>query len=234
MNIRVQSIFASLRGLAAVGALLVLSACAAPKIDISGPTTIRPVDPVAVQASRRASGGIYADAVAYRPLFEDRRARNIGDTLVVRIEERIDATQRNNSSASRTGSASLGIPLINKLPFAKGLGGTGLDANSANTFDSKGATGASNLLTGTIAVTVMEVLGNGNLIVAGEKQLGTNQETERIRFSGVVNPASIVGANTVSSTQVADARIEYRGEGAIDSAQTAGWLTRFFFSFLPI
>jgi len=234
MTIRVQSLFTSLRGLLAIGALMLLSACGAPKIDISGPTTIRPVDPVAVQASRRASGGIYADAVAFRPLFEDRRARNVGDTLVVKIEERIDATQKNNSSASRNGSSKLGIPLINNLPFAKSLGGTSLNANSNNSYDSKGATGASNLLTGTIAVTVMEVLGNGNLIVAGEKQLGTNQEMERIRFSGVVNPASIIGANTVSSTQVADARIEYRGEGAIDSAQTAGWLTRFFFSFLPI
>ena len=234
MTIRVQSLFTSLRGLLAIGALLLLSACGAPKIDISGPTTIRPVDPVAVQASRRASGGIYADAVAFRPLFEDRRARNVGDTLVVKIEERIDATQKNNSSASRNGSSKLGIPLINNLPFARSLGGTSLGASSNNSYDSKGATGASNLLTGTIAVTVMEVLGNGNLIVAGEKQLGTNQEMERIRFSGVVNPASIIGANTVSSTQVADARIEYRGEGAIDSAQTAGWLTRFFFSFLPI
>ncbi len=232
MNFLSQSVSVVSR-IGAAALVVLLAACAAPKVDISGPTTVRPADPVAVAASRRPTGGIYADAVAYRPLFEDRRARNVGDTLVVRIEERIDASQRNNTSAERAGSSSLGIPLISNLPFGGAVRGTSLSASSNNTFDSKGATGASNLLTGTIAVTVMEVLGNGNMVVAGEKQLGTNQETERIRFSGVVNPASIVGSNTVSSTQVADARIEYRGDGAIDSAQTAGWLTRFFFSFLP-
>ncbi len=53
-----------------------------------------------------------------------------------------------------------------------------------------------------------------------------------MRFAGVVNPATI-STNTVSSTQVADARLEYRGNGYIDEAQTMGWLARFFLTFLP-
>lgn len=211
-----------------------LGACAVPQVDIApGPTTARPADPVALSAARRPTGGIYASAPAYRPLFEDVRARDVGDTIVVKLEERINSTQSNNTSAQRTTSASASVPLLNTLPGAGLLRGFGLDSASDNKFNAKGATGASNVLSGTVAVTVTEVLPNGNLKVSGEKQIGTNRETERVRFSGVINPTNIVGGNTVSSTQVADARIEYRGQGAIDDAQTVGWLSRFFFSFLP-
>ena len=79
---------------------------------------------------------------------------------------------------------------------------------------------------------MIEVLPNGNLLVSGEKQIGINQGSEFVRFSGIVSPATVTAANTVSSTQVADARLEYRGNGYIDEAQTMGWLARFFLSFL--
>jgi hypothetical protein len=72
------------------------------------------------------------------------------------------------------------------------------------------------------------VLPNGNLLVSGEKQIAINQGNEFIRFSGIVNPVSVTGANTVQSTQVADARIEYRANGYIDETQQMGWLQRFF------
>ena len=83
-------------------------------------------------------------------------------------------------------------------------------------------------------MTVVEVLPNGNLVVAGEKQVGINQNLESLKFAGVVNPATILPGNSVSSTQVADARMQVRGRGDIDKTQTTGWLTRFFLSFLPI
>ncbi|MBU3748783.1 MAG: flagellar basal body L-ring protein FlgH, partial [Burkholderiaceae bacterium] len=85
----------------------------------------------------------------------------------------------------------------------------------------------------TITTTVMEVLPNGNLRIAGEKQIGTNREVERLRFYGVVAPVTIRNGNRVQSSQVADARIEYVGNGSIDSAQVMGWLSRFFLSALP-
>jgi flagellar L-ring protein precursor FlgH len=81
------------------------------------------------------------------------------------------------------------------------------------------------------------VLENGNLQVSGEKIVGINNSDEFIRFSGVVNPTTIAAANTVQSTQVADARIEYRNGGAmgevVNDAQTLGFLGRFFMSVLP-
>jgi flagellar L-ring protein precursor FlgH len=78
------------------------------------------------------------------------------------------------------------------------------------------------------------VLANGYLVVSGEKQVGLDRGTEFIRFSGVVNPDFIVGGNNVASTQVADARVEYRTNTHIDPAEMMGLLTRFFLSVIPL
>ena len=83
-------------------------------------------------------------------------------------------------------------------------------------------------------MTVVDVLPNGNLVVSGEKQVGINQGVETLKFAGVVDPLTIMPGNTVSSTQVADARMQVRGAGDIDKVQTTGWLTRFFLSAMPI
>jgi flagellar L-ring protein precursor FlgH len=99
---------------------------------------------------------------------------------------------------------------------------------------SKGGANAANTFNGVITVTVMDVLPNGNLMVSGEKQMLINQGTEFIRFSGVVNPRTVSTNNTVPSTQVADARIEYSAKGYIDEAQQMGWLQRFFLNVMPM
>ena len=153
----------------------------------------------------------------------------------VQIQEKTTARSSSNSSVDRKGSVD---GSISRLPFVPQTSSLmpklGVAGESSNTFEGKGATGSENLFTGTITVTVVEVLPNGNLVVAGEKQVGINQNVEALRFSGVVNPATVLPGNLVSSTQVADARLEVRGRGDIDSAQTVGWLARFFLSFLPI
>jgi flagellar L-ring protein precursor FlgH len=225
----------------AMAVACVLSGCfMAPQVRVHEPTTVRPA-PAAAPAAAPHDGAIFR-AASYRPLFEDRRARYVGDTLTVLISERISSTQKNATSVNRTGSVAVdvpavSIPLIDNVPVAKGylkrLPGTEIDASSAIKSDGKGESSASNAFTGTITVTVVEVLPNGNLLVSGEKEIGTNRELERLRFSGVVNPATIVAGNQVRSALVADARLEYRGEGAVDSAQIMGWLSRFFLSFLP-
>ncbi|HEV7799574.1 MAG TPA: flagellar basal body L-ring protein FlgH, partial [Burkholderiales bacterium] len=99
--------------------------------------------------------------------------------------------------------------------------------------DGKGESANANEFTGTITVTVTEVFANGNLLVSGEKQVGINQGSEFIRLSGIVNPVQLTAANTIQSTQLADARIEYRGSGAVAENQQTGWLTRFFLNVLP-
>jgi flagellar L-ring protein precursor FlgH len=115
---------------------------------------------------------------------------------------------------------------------------TGTAAGETTNDNSREAAGsASQDLTGTITVTVIEVLPNGNLLVSGEKQVSLNTSNEVIRFSGVVNPVTITSANTVQSTQVADARLEYKGAGEmnefVNDTRTLGFLGRFFLSVLP-
>lgn len=211
-------------------ALLGLAGCVTttPATSVHQPMSVRP-ELRAVPAP--ANGSIYNIATA-RPLFEDRRARLVGDTLTINIAERTAAAKKSDTKADRSHDAALGVPTIAGLPF-KTFQGTTLAANSSTSFAGSGANTSSNNFTGTLAVTVIEVYPNGNLLVSGEKQIGLKEGEEFIRFSGVVNPHTITAANTVASSQVADARIEYKANGFLDSAQVMGWLGRFFLTFLP-
>ncbi len=209
--------------------LLIGTGCASSNsISVHQPLTVRPPAP---KAAVYSNGGIFA-AGNYQPLFEDRRARNVGDTLIISINEKINASKDSTTKTDRTGSITASVPTLAGLP-GKSFQGASLDAKSANSFEGKGESASNNSFTGTMTVTVLEVLPNGNMLVSGEKQIGINRGTEFIRFSGVVNPATIVAGNVVSSTQVADARIEYRANGPIDEAQVIGWLSRFFLTFMP-
>jgi flagellar L-ring protein precursor FlgH len=216
-----------------------LAGCMAsvPPTQVHQPMTARPA-PVQPPQATHANGSVYLAAhpgqpyFGYRPLFEDRRARNVGDVLVIQINEKTAASKKSDSSAERNQTSAFSVTSILGLP-GKSFQGSNLDATSANKFDGKGQATNNNDFTGTITVTVIEVMPNGNMLVSGEKQIGINQGSEFIRFSGVVNPSTITNGNTVSSAQVADARIEYRAEGYIDSAQVMGWLARFFLTVLP-
>jgi flagellar L-ring protein precursor FlgH len=220
------------RGLIALIALivtLIIGGCASSQtVSVHQPLTVRSAEP---QRASYENGSIFA-AVNYQPLFEDRRARHVGDTLIVSINENINASKGGETKTDRTGSVTASVPSISGLPL-KTLQGLSVNGSSASSFDGKGQSSSNNTFAGIITVTVIEVLPNGNLLVSGEKQVGINQSTEFIRFSGVVNPTTIVSGNTVSSTQVADARIETRANGPLDEAQTVGWLQRVFHSFSP-
>jgi flagellar L-ring protein FlgH len=211
-----------------LAALLAGCVTTTPSTAIHQPMTIRPE---AKQAAAPANGSIYNIATA-RPLFEDRRARLVGDTLTINITEKTAAAKKSDTKADRSYDASLGVPTIAGLPL-KSVQGTTFAANSNTAFEGKGENSSENNFTGTLTVTVIEVYPNGNLLVSGEKQIGLKEGEEFIRFSGVVNPITITASNTVVSTQVADARIEYKANGFIDTAQVMGWLGRFFLSFLP-
>lgn len=209
---------------------LALSGCVMPwrYVEVREPLTAQPV---VATIPPSANGAIFQTA-SYQPLFEDRRARRVGDTLTININEKLNASKSAATTATRTGSTTFSVPEVKGIP-GKSFQGASLKANSANDFEGKGDSDANNLFTGTITVTVIEVLPNGNLIVSGEKQIGINQGSEFVRVSGVVNPVNILPGNVVSSTQVADARLEYRGTGYINEAQTMGWLARIFQSILP-
>ena len=183
---------------------------------------------------RRSSNGSIYQAAQYRPLFEDYRARLVGDSITVQIVEKISATQKSTSSIDKSGSVAAGVTA---LPF--------LSANSFNRASARrharsitsagaGTTENSNDFSGTITAVVTGVLPNGHLLVAGEKQIGVNHNVDVLRFSGQVDPRMIQTGNVVASAQIANVRIEQRGRGAQADAQGIGWLSRFFLNVLPI
>ncbi|QDJ47611.1 flagellar basal body L-ring protein FlgH [Bordetella hinzii] len=212
------------------GLLMALSAgCAMipPEPVVIGPTTAPP--PMPAPPSGRPNGSIYQPtAYGNYPLFEDRRPRNVGDIVTVMLEEKTNAAKGVSTNTSRSGSSNLGVTVAPK--FMDGVVNAKLDTDISgeNTSKGTGNSSANNTFTGSITTTVVGVLPNGNLQIAGEKQIAINRGSEYVRLSGVVDPRSITGTNTVSSTRVADARIEYRSKGVMDEVQTMGWLQRFF------
>ena len=214
---------------AAIALALALVGCTTvPPTNVHQPMTARPAPRNETPAP---NGSIYQAGVS-RTLFEDRRARYVGDTMTITIAETTSASTASNTKASRSGSISASVPTVSGLP-GKSLQGLELSASSDVSHDGKGDAAAKNAFTGNITVTVIEVLANGNLLVSGEKQVSIGAGTEYIRLSGVVNPYFISTANTISSANVADARIEYKESGAISEAQVMGWLARFFMTVLP-
>lgn len=221
----------ALRPIAALGLLATVAGCATVTVP---PVEMHAAAPAQAAAPARAPtvGAIFQSAT-HRPLFEDRRARLVGDTLTILIEEQVSASQQSTSKIDR--SASVGAS-TSALPWASArfLGRLGVDASSSASHDADGQTGSTNSFSGIITVQVRDVMSNGNLLVVGEKQIGVNQNVDVMRFSGIVNPAQIRGGNVISSTQVAEARLEQRGRGDVGRVQGMGWLTRFFLSVAPV
>jgi flagellar L-ring protein precursor FlgH len=200
-----------------------------PPVDIATPIYATPLTYVAPPVS---NGSIYQSS-QYRPLFEDHRARLVGDTITVQIVEKISATQKSTSSIDKSGKLAASVTAL-----------PGLSANSFNRASAAGSTSISsagagttentNDFSGTITAVVTAVLPNGHLVVAGEKQIGVNHNVDVLRFSGQVDPIMIQTGNVIPSANIANVRIEQRGRGAQADAQGTGWLSRFFLNVLPI
>ena len=217
----------------ALAAALLLPGCAS--LSPAPPVDILPTTPPAISTAPRApapvTGSLYHQAT-YRPAFEDRRARMVGDNVTILIVENVTASQKSSSSANRSSSMDAGV---SAFPFASAttLGKLSLNSSTNNDFAGAGATESANRFSGSITTTVVEVLPNGHLVVTGEKQIGVNQNVDVLRFSGTVDPLAIQAGGMVSSTSVANARIESRGRGAQNEAQTVGWIARFFMALMP-
>ena len=191
-----------------------------------------PVVAAAPTSAAAANGAIY-QAAAYRPLFEDHRARLPGDTLTVQIVEKVSASQKSTSSIDKSGELSGAITALPGIA-ANSFGRATVGGSGSNTFGGKGATESSNDFSGTITVLVTGVLPNGHLLIQGEKQIGVNANVDVLRFSGQVDPRAIQSGNSVPSAQIANVRVEHRSRGQQADAQVMGLLGRFFLNVLPI
>ncbi|MDR7308557.1 flagellar basal body L-ring protein FlgH [Rhodoferax saidenbachensis] len=214
---------------------LLLSACQGiPPKAVVDFAEVKPELAAATNAAptRQASGSLFHLAT-YRPAFEDSRARALGDIVTIQIVESLAASQVSKSTVNRNTSASNAI--TPPLPSMIGVDMKNLEMSvkTDNDFSGKGGTEAANTFSGSISTTVVQVLPNGNLVVAGEKQIGVNQNVDVMRFTGTVNPRMLQPNNVISSLQVANVRVESKGRGAQGEAQTVGWLSRFFLSFNP-
>ncbi|EHN64612.1 MULTISPECIES: flagellar basal body L-ring protein FlgH [Comamonas] len=223
--------------LCALTAALLTSGCVTlnPPPPVDMPSTAPPVLQPREQTAQNPTGSLF-NASRYRPMFEDQRARMVGDSVTVQIVERVSASQSTDSKVGRANELSTGIT---SLPLLRGgaektvADALTLGAESKNDFKGSGATSSNNTFTGSIATTVVDVLPNGHLVIAGEKQIGVNHNVDVLRFTGTVDPRSLRPGSTVASTQVANLRVESRSRGQAGEAQSIGWLSRFFLNVMP-
>lgn len=163
-------------------------------------------------------------------LYDDRKAHRVGDLITITLTERTAARKSAESEMSKTSSIELANPtLLGNVVGAKGLD-LGVDVSASRSANGDAEANQSNSLSGSITVTVAEVLPNGILAVRGEKWITLNTGDELVRISGLVRSEDISQYNTVLSTRVADARITYSGTGAFANASQPGWLSQFFLS----
>lgn len=216
----------------AVGTLLALNGCALFETTPPPPPPRAYALPPPAPAPR--DGSIYSNSTALA-LFEDQRARHPGDILTVLLVEHTDAAKSAKTTTSKDTSTDIANPTLLGRPLTAGgvgIGGVGL--NSSHSFDGAGDSAQSNQLQGSVTVVVQEVLANGNLVIAGQKEILINQGAETVSIEGIVRPLDISPSNTVNSDRVAEAHIAYAGKGAVADSNAAGWLQRFFTSvFFP-
>ena len=174
------------------------------------------------------NGSIY-QAGFEQNLYSDRKAFRIGDIITITLNEKTQASKNANSAIGKNSNTSIGLTSLfgGGLTTNNPLGGgdLSLDAGYSGSRATKG-----NSLTGSITVTVADVLPNGIIAVRGEKWMTLNTGDELVRIAGLVRADDISTDNTVSSTRVADARITYSGTGSFADASQPGWFDRFFLS----
>jgi len=218
----------------ALGGAVLLAGCVGPTPKPNDPyyAPVLPRTPLPAAAN---NGSIY-QAGFEQNLYSDRKAFRVGDIITITLNERTSASKSANSQIDKDSTANLGLTsLFGAVPNTNnpfGSGDLSLEAgysgSRATKGDSKAAQG--NTLTGSITVTVAEVLPNGIVAVRGEKWMTLNTGDELVRIAGLVRADDIATDNTVPSTRVADARITYSGTGSFADASQPGWLDRFFIS----
>jgi len=191
------------------------------------PSGFEPTLPVAQPAvATPATGGIFSVAAGYAPLYTGNRAHAVGDPLTIVLVETTTASKSVNSKSQKGGDIGLTPPttgLLSKLFMPSDI-----KTSSSSSFNGQGSAAQTSSLSSTLSVTIAEVRANGTALVKGEKQMLLSQGDEWVRFSGIVRLSDIDAENSIVSTRVADARIQYSGKGALQRSSRQGWLGRFF------
>lgn len=217
-----------LRFFAVIGVVLGVGGCAAVQEPQANDPYFAPLQPEMPSRPLVNSGSLFAQNYS-NSLYSDNKARHEGDIITVVLKERTQASKNAKTEMKKDSSTSV-EPMI-------GLGGRNVSvagnvlqfgAESASDYKGDAKADQSNSLVGNISVNVLQVLNNGNLVIRGEKWLTLNTGKEYIRLTGVIRSQDVDVNNTVESTKIANARIEYSGTGAHHGGQSPGWLSRFF------
>lgn len=191
-------------------------------------TVYPPAYPVDNPAPPKKEGAIY-QAGHEITLYNDRIARRVGDILTVRLEELTQGEKKAKTITKKTVTNTFPTPTW----FGQNVPALDIITDTDQEFDGEGDTQQQNKLRGTISVTVIRVLSNGNLVIQGESWVTINQGREYIRLAGIVRPEDIDQNNAVSSQRIADARISYSGTGQVANSSRGGIITMLFAKFWP-
>jgi flagellar L-ring protein precursor FlgH len=203
----------------ALGATFAAGCSVLPPTPLTHSTGFAPVYPVATAAPEQATGSLYNAAFGETFLGRGRNFQ-IGDVITVVLSESTQASRVQSGKLTRTSSN-------NVLPPEMGgglLGATGLLGGTIKQ-DGSGTADQTASLSGSVVVTVVDVMSNGNLVVRGEKQLALTEGSEIIQVAGVIRPDDVAPNNTVQSKRLANAQITYRGTGDMAATARAGWGT---------
>jgi len=212
-----------------------LSACSVvPPQPLAHSPGFEPVYPSARAADGApATGGIYVGQQS-DSWFGRGRNFQVGDVITVLLNESTQAARTQSSDVSRTSENDV-VPagMTNKMNALGGLlNGTNLLGGSISN-KGTGVADQKASLSGSVAVTVVEILANGNLVLRGEKQLALSEGSEVIQVAGIIRPEDIAPNNTVQSRRLAHAQIAYRGTGDLAAATRPGWGTNSFMKLWP-
>jgi flagellar L-ring protein precursor FlgH len=166
-----------------------------------------------------------------KTMYADKRGVNVGDILTVVVQENTTANKNNETATERQSSLSAAITSFLYSPGASGALTKGgqlpqLAYNSDAKHDGKGAINNSESIVAHIAVRIMDVLPNNNLVIEGKRETSFGGENQTIILRGVVRGDDVLSDNTVLSYNVADATIQIIGKGTITDSQNKGWFTR--------
>jgi len=207
------------------------SGCATPQ-----PKKLHLADiPVQSATTPASPGSIWPGETSRNALFQDLRARNIGDIVTIEVVEKTSAINGGNTSTARKSSDDIAISKFLGLPTNFGMRnflGQGnpfspeIQSSYDSKFDGSGTTKRSGELNAVISTRVTDILQNGNLVIEGKKDTVVNNELQYIVLSGIIRPEDINEHNSIPSTLISDARIEYSGRGVVADEQSPGWMRR--------
>ena len=196
-----------------------------PNEEVKNDPEYTPVEPVESDLNVVPTGSLFQDSYSNN-LYSDIKAHRVGDIITVYLQESTSAKKKVGTSTAKKSSYDLSIDALNLPGIQKGPYSAG--GNQQTKFEGDSDAAQSNSLKGSITVNVTRVLSNGNLEIRGEKWLMLNNGEEFVRIKGVIRSEDVSSDNSVSSTHVANARIQYGGTGDFANTQKQGWLTAFF------